>query len=66
MTRSNRAKPARTVKTEDRQAAAQVAAHAATMEQFVRLQQMQEEYLKWLEASERSDDLDYYVYKKIR
>jgi hypothetical protein len=37
------------------------------LESFVRLQESQEEFLKWLESSEKKDpEMDRYVYKKIR
>jgi len=38
----------------------------AALEDFVRLQQMQNEYIQWLESIEKQSDLDAYIYKKIR
>lgn len=38
----------------------------AAMENFVRLHQSQNDYLKWLEDSFRKPHVDSYVYKKIR
>ena len=36
-------------------------------ENFVRLQQSQQEFLDWLEASEKNDpDIDRHAFKKIR
>ncbi len=39
--------------------------HAA-LDNHVRLQQHQEEYLKWLEETEKQPEVDRYAYKKIR
>ncbi len=40
---------------------------SALMDNFVRLQQSQEEFLLWLDESEKSHpELDRYNYKKIR
>lgn len=37
------------------------------MQQQVKLQQMQDEFLKWLDSVENSNtDLDQYAYKKVR
>ncbi len=44
----------------------QEAQQAVAMENFVRLQQHQAEYLKWLEESEKKRDMDRYSYKKVR
>lgn len=44
----------------------QTTAEAAALENFVRLQQHQEEFLKWLEASEKKPEMDRYYYRKIR
>lgn len=36
------------------------------LDNHVRLQQHQEEYLKWLEETEKQPEVDRYAYKKIR
>lgn len=36
------------------------------LENFVRLQQSQAEYLAWLESKEKKADIDGYVYRQIR
>lgn len=41
-------------------------AQSASLENHLRLQQSQEDFLKWLEASEVRHDIDQYSYKKIR
>lgn len=42
-------------------------ADLAGVENFVRLQESQEEFLKWLESSEKKNpELDRYSYKKVR
>lgn len=38
----------------------------AAVENFVRLRQSQEEYLAWLEATEKKPEVDRYIYRKIR
>lgn len=38
----------------------------ASMENFVRLQRSQAEYLTWLEANEKKPEIDGYIYRKIR
>lgn len=38
----------------------------AALENFVRLQQSQAQYLEWLEANEQKAGLDGYIYKQIR
>lgn len=38
----------------------------AALDNFVRLQQSQAEYLAWLENKERKTDLDGYIYRQIR
>jgi hypothetical protein len=38
----------------------------ASLENFVRLQQSQSEYLAWLEANEKRPEMDRYFYRKIR
>jgi hypothetical protein len=38
----------------------------AAMENFVRLQKSQAEYLAWLEACEKKPEVDRYIYRKIR
>ncbi len=38
----------------------------AALENFIRLQQSQKEYLVWLEANEKKAVLDGYVYRQIR
>lgn len=38
----------------------------AALENFMRLQRSQAEYLAWLEASERKTGLDRYIYRQIR
>ncbi|HEY9745236.1 MAG TPA: hypothetical protein V6C99_03350 [Oculatellaceae cyanobacterium] len=38
----------------------------AALENHLRLQQSQEDFLKWLEASEMRQDIDQYAFKKIR
>lgn len=39
---------------------------ASAMENFVRLRDAQDEFLKWLESGEKSKKVDRYVYRKIR
>lgn len=41
-------------------------AQNAAMENFVRLQESQEEFLKWFDSAARKPDVDRYAYKKIR
>ncbi|WP_303673977.1 hypothetical protein [Vampirovibrio chlorellavorus] len=38
----------------------------AALENFVRLQQSQAQYLEWLEANEQKAGLNGYIYKQIR
>ncbi len=38
----------------------------AALENFVRLQQSQAQYLEWLEAHEQTARLNGYIYKQIR
>lgn len=38
----------------------------AALENFVRLQQSQAQYLEWLEINEQTAGLDGYIYKQIR
>lgn len=38
----------------------------ASLENHLRLQQSQEDFLKWLEANEVRKEIDQYAYKKIR
>lgn len=38
----------------------------ASLENHLRLQQSQEDFLKWLEDNEVRQDIDHYAYKKIR
>ncbi len=38
----------------------------AALENFIRLQQSQAQYLEWLEANEQKAGLDGYIYKQIR
>jgi hypothetical protein len=39
---------------------------SASLENHLRLQQSQEDFIKWLEASEVRHEIDQYSYKKIR
>ena len=38
----------------------------ASLENHLRLQQSQEDFIKWLEANEVRHEIDQYSYKKIR
>jgi hypothetical protein len=38
----------------------------AALDNFMRLKQSQAEYLLWLEASEKKEELDGYTYRQIR
>lgn len=45
---------------------APVLSDLASLDNFVKLQQSQAEYLAWLEKQERISNLDGYIYRQVR